>query len=127
MELRHLNTFHAAAERESFTRAAEVLELTQAAVSQQIAALEKELGVDLFERKGRGVGLTDAGIRQRSRGLPRLLRRLPSPRGYLIRQAIRAPEANDRGIRPEVPGSAILPGPYSWQCEAVRIISAARC
>ncbi|MFQ5732584.1 MAG: selenium metabolism-associated LysR family transcriptional regulator [Planctomycetaceae bacterium] len=63
MELRHLKSFAAAAERLSFTRAAEVLELTQAAVSQQIAALEKELGTELFERRGRGVSLTAAGRR----------------------------------------------------------------
>jgi len=56
-----LKTFAAAAERESFTRAAEMLNLTQAAVSQQIAALEKELGTQLFERRGRGVCLTAAG------------------------------------------------------------------
>lgn len=63
MELRQLRTFAAAAERESFTRAAESLKLTQAAVSQQVAALEKELGTELFERRGRGVCLTAAGRR----------------------------------------------------------------
>lgn len=63
MELRHLRTFAAAAERESFTRAAESLELTQAAVSQQVAALEKELDAKLFERQGRGVQLTEQGRR----------------------------------------------------------------
>jgi DNA-binding transcriptional LysR family regulator len=63
MELRQLRTFVAAAERESFTRAAEGLNLSQAAVSQQVAALEKELGTQLFERRGRGVRLTDAGRR----------------------------------------------------------------
>ena len=63
MELRHLRTFAAAAERESFTRAAEALDLTQAAVSQQVAALEKELGTKLVERRGRGVCLTAAGRR----------------------------------------------------------------
>ncbi|NIP85013.1 MAG: LysR family transcriptional regulator, partial [Planctomycetales bacterium] len=61
MELRHLQTFAEAAERESFTRAAGALELTQAAVSQQVAALERQLGVRLFQRQGRGVQLTDQG------------------------------------------------------------------
>jgi DNA-binding transcriptional LysR family regulator len=55
--------FAAAAEWESFTRAAEVLEVTQAAVSQQVAALERELGVELFDRGGRGVRLTVQGRR----------------------------------------------------------------
>ena len=63
MEFRHLQTFAAAAERSSFTRAAEVLDLTQAAVSQHVAALEKELDVELFARHGRGVQLTEAGQR----------------------------------------------------------------
>ena len=63
MELRQLRTFAAAAERESFTRAAVALDLTQAAVSQQVATLEKELAAELFERVGRGVRLTEPGRR----------------------------------------------------------------
>lgn len=63
MELRHLRSFRKAAEEQSFTRAAGELSLTQAAVSQHIAALEKELGVILFERTGRAVKLTEAGQR----------------------------------------------------------------
>lgn len=63
MELRHLHTFTAAAELQSFTRAAERLSLTQAAVSQHIAALEKEFGLSLFDRAGRSVAPTEAGQR----------------------------------------------------------------
>ena len=61
MELRHLQAFASAAERESFTRAAEMLNVTQAAISQQVALLEKELGVELFQREGRGVRLSVQG------------------------------------------------------------------
>lgn len=61
MELKHLETFVTVARRHSFTRAAQSLEITQAAVSQHIAALESELGVPLFDRGGRQVGLTAAG------------------------------------------------------------------
>jgi len=61
MELRHLQTFSEAAERESFTRAAESLHITQAAVSQHVAALETELQASLFDRRGRGVRLTENG------------------------------------------------------------------
>lgn len=53
--------FEAAARLESFTRAARELNLTQAAVSRQIQALERDLGVQLFERRNRGVFLTQAG------------------------------------------------------------------
>ncbi|MBW3542162.1 MAG: LysR family transcriptional regulator [Planctomycetes bacterium] len=63
MELRHLRTFAAAAELQSFTQAARRLSLTQAAVSQHVAALEKELKVSLFARSGRSVSPTDAGRR----------------------------------------------------------------
>lgn len=61
MELRQLKTLTAAANLESFTRAAAELGITQAAVSQQIGSLERELGTSLFERRGRGVHLTEHG------------------------------------------------------------------
>jgi DNA-binding transcriptional LysR family regulator len=62
-QLPHLETFVRAAEHSSFTAAAKVLGLTQAAVSQRIHALEQELGVPLFIRQGGRVLLTDAGRR----------------------------------------------------------------
>ena len=55
--------FEAAARHQSFTRAAEELGVTQAAVSQQIKLLERELGVGLFVRLHRGIEITRAGNR----------------------------------------------------------------
>ncbi len=61
MHLRHLVSFVAVTESLNFSRAAEELHIAQPAVSQQIRALEEELGVALFDRLGKKVTLTDAG------------------------------------------------------------------
>ena len=47
--------------RGSFSAAAEALSFTQSAISQQIAALERETGTTLVQRNARGVRLTEAG------------------------------------------------------------------
>ena len=61
LELRQLRTFAAVAQRRSFTRAAEDLHIAQQAVSQQIKALERSLGVTLLRRTPRRVELTAEG------------------------------------------------------------------
>ncbi|HXH02660.1 MAG TPA: transcriptional regulator GcvA [Candidatus Competibacteraceae bacterium] len=59
--LNWLRAFEAAARHLSFTRAAEELNVTQAAVSQHVKALEERLGLLLFRRTPQGLMLTDAG------------------------------------------------------------------
>jgi len=61
--LSRLRPFEAAARHESFSLAADELGMTQTAVSKQIAALERELGTRLFERRNRAVFLTEDGRR----------------------------------------------------------------
>lgn len=61
MELKHLTSFAAVAERLSFVRAANELHISQPALTGQIQKLEEELGVQLLERNRRTVKLTEVG------------------------------------------------------------------
>ncbi|WP_049622772.1 LysR family transcriptional regulator [Frateuria defendens] len=63
MQLRHLKTFVAVAATLNVTRAAERIHLAQSSVTEQIQALEAELGAALFDRSPRGLRLTEAGRR----------------------------------------------------------------
>ena len=57
----HLLYFYTVAREGSVAQAAEILHLTQSTVSTQVRQLEASLGQELFERRGRGLALTDAG------------------------------------------------------------------
>ena len=61
LDVRRLRVLKEVAEQGSFSAAAESLAYTQSAVSQQIAALERESGTTLVDRGPRGIRLTDAG------------------------------------------------------------------
>ncbi|MCG8648951.1 MAG: LysR family transcriptional regulator, partial [Pirellulales bacterium] len=61
MDWDKLRIFHEASEAGSFTHAGEKLNMSQSAVSRQVSALEKDLGVPLFHRHARGLVLTEQG------------------------------------------------------------------
>ena len=62
MDFGQVQAFVQVAAHRSFSRAAEDLQLTQPSITARIQSLERELGEELFERGGRGVRLTDAGL-----------------------------------------------------------------
>ncbi|MDO4938152.1 MAG: LysR family transcriptional regulator, partial [Sutterellaceae bacterium] len=63
MELRTLRYFLAVAREASFTKAANVLHVTQPTLSRQLKELEEELDTDLFVRHSHSVSLTEDGVR----------------------------------------------------------------
>ncbi|HXQ99380.1 MAG TPA: LysR family transcriptional regulator [Pseudomonas sp.] len=63
--LNALRAFEATARLNSVSQAADQLHVTHGAVSRQLKVLEEHLGVSLFSKEGRGLKLTDAGIRLR--------------------------------------------------------------
>lgn len=62
LDVKQLRVLRAVAEHGSFSAAAESLSYTQPAISQQVAALEKQTGTTLVDRTSRGVRLTEAGL-----------------------------------------------------------------
>lgn len=61
MDIQKLKYFHTTAQLEHITRSAEILHISQPSLTQAIHALEDELGVPLFQRRGRKVALTEFG------------------------------------------------------------------
>lgn len=61
MLLAQLRAFHGVVKHGGFEHAAESIHLSQPAISMRVKELEKQLGIELFSRKGRRVRLTDAG------------------------------------------------------------------
>lgn len=69
MDLRVLRYFLMVAREQSFTKAARQLNITQPTLSRQLAALEEELGVRLFDRGGHSITLTNEGLLLKRRAL----------------------------------------------------------
>ncbi|CAG8868915.1 HTH-type transcriptional regulator TrpI [Pseudomonas fluorescens] len=88
--LNALRAFEAAARLNSVSQAAEHLHVTHGAISRQIKVLEEHLGISLFVKEGRGVKLTDAGIRLRD-ATGEAFERLREVCGELSRDSSEAP------------------------------------
>lgn len=110
LELRHLHALVAVADAGTISRAAETLGYTQSAVSQQVAALERAVGVAVFDRPGgpRPLRLTETGaaLLEHARAVLALLRNAEAD--------VRAVAAGERGrVRVgtvQSAGTRILPG-----------------
>src|SRR5436190_20824668 len=61
MNFQHVRAFHTIVAEGSFSRAADVLHITQPTISAQVQALEQHLGTRLIERSAKGIALTQAG------------------------------------------------------------------
>src|SRR5699024_3500489 len=68
MEFRTLNYFLTVVQEKSISHAAEVLHISQPALSQQLKQLETELNTKLFDRGHRGIRLTEEGMYLANRG-----------------------------------------------------------
>ena len=85
LDVRRMRVLREVAVRGSFSAAAEALSFTQSAISQQIAALEREAGCTLVQRNARGIRLTEAGealVRHADAILARLVRGRGRARGH---------------------------------------------
>ncbi|TMV57074.1 LysR family transcriptional regulator, partial [Thioclava sp. BHET1] len=101
MELRHIRYFLAVAEMRNFTRAAEKMGIGQPPLSQQIRALEEEIGAQLFHRIPQGAELTEAG-----RAFEAAVRLIPEEVAAAARAARRAARGETGALRVGFTGSA---------------------
>jgi DNA-binding transcriptional LysR family regulator len=120
--LRHLGYFVAVAEELHFGRAAARLHMAQPPLSQRIQALERELGVRLFERSPRRVELTSAGrlLLEEAR---ELLGRVDALRQVMDRARLGEVGTLRAGVPPDATGPVIaaLVGAFRERCPDVRL------
>lgn len=103
MELRHIRYFLAVAEARNFSRAAEALGISQPPLSQQIKALEDEVGAQLFRRTPHGAELTEAG-----EVFHRSVVRIPDGVAEAVRLARRAASGETGRLRLGITGTTTL-------------------
>jgi len=112
MELRHLRYFSAVYAQGSISRAAELLLISQPALTRQIRDLEREMGTSLFERVTSGMRPTTAGEALNSHALQVL--RLADATREVVRSAVPVRERVEIGLPPGLP--------QEWLRRALRTI-----
>src|SRR3954447_10026664 len=108
LDVKRMRVLREVAAERSFSAAAQKLGYTQSAVSQQIAALEREAGSTLIERNPRGIRLTDAG-EALVRHADKILARLAEAEAEL--EAIAGLRGGRLRLAPSPPAGAPLPPP----------------
>ena len=108
MDSNALKAFLTIVDQGSFSEAAEILHLTQPAISKRLAALENQLGTSLIDRSHRQIRLTDAG----SRLLPHARRILDEI--HNARVALSPDSGQVQGENPMPPTSRCVNGMQSW-------------
>lgn len=103
MELTQLKYFCAAAECEHITKAAEKLHIAQPALTQSIKRLENELGVSLFERRGRSIVLSSCGEYLYKQLVPIL-----GALGRIPEDIVRIADLEDKTIRVNILAASLL-------------------
>lgn len=119
-KLRALHYFIAAAEAGSFAGAARRLEISVPSVHKLIGALERELGVALFERNARGLTLTASGQLYLESGAP-LLAELAALDQLLTRSASRATGTLVIGVHPQLAHHFVLPALARFRAECPEV------
>jgi LysR family nitrogen assimilation transcriptional regulator len=108
MDVRSLKYFLAVAETGSFSRAAEEVHVSQPALSRQIQQLEREIGTTLFERHGRGVHATEAGLLLRDLARA-IVSQVASAKEQVAARALEPSGACGLGIPPSLRAMITMP------------------
>lgn len=108
MTLHQLQIFDAVAERQSITEAARTIKISQPSVTKQLRFLERECGLKLYVKSGRGIKITEEGRLLRSAAKP-ILKQMEELKGSFLNRAANARAATLTVGSTPSPGAFYLP------------------